>query len=187
MGELIPGAGYTHADLVARAEGWLYSFGCNIAFREFIACTPSGEIPDAIGWKGGQSILIECKASRADFLSDKKKLFRQEPELGLGCYRLYLCPPEVIQPKDLPEGWGLLWVRGKRIERKVGPKGNTFFQCPLKAFVRRSVHGEVAIMLSALRRLKIRGHFEEIYERDPRLVPAPAPDAEKIDLGGLAH
>ncbi len=167
MGDLFPGAGYSHADLVLRAEKWLYAFGCNVVFREFVAYTPSGEIPDAIGWKSGFSILIECKASRSDFLADKKKLFRKYPEHGIGSSRLYMCPPDIIQPEDLPEGWGLLWVRGKTVERVVAPKGNTFHRSPLKHFQERSMQGEVALLVSAVRRLKIRGHLDEIYEPMP--------------------
>ena len=114
------------------------------------------------------SILIECKASRSDFLADKRKAFRVNPEQGIGHVRLYMCPPDVIQVEDLPDGWGLLWVRGKTIERKVAPKGNSFFRMEeqgLGSFTERCLKGEVSLLLSALRRLQIRGHFDEIYER----------------------
>ena len=172
----LEGIGFSHADLVLRAEKWLKRFGCKIVFREFVAYTPYGEIPDAIGWKSGFSILIECKASRADFLSDKKKKFRQNPERGMGHVRLYMCEPSVINKDDLPDGWGLLWVRGKTVERIVAPKGNTFFGIEdygMKFFNDRSLKGEVNMLLSALRRLQIRGHFDEIYERMPICKPEP--------------
>ena len=160
----------SHKALVLAAEKWLCNFGCKITLREFCAYTPSGEIPDVIGWKNGCSILIECKSNRADFLSDKHKHFRKNPKLGIGMSRMYFCPPDIIMPKDLPEGWGLLWMRGKRVERKVAPKGNSFWPPPvgMKEFHERSLHGEVAMLISALRRLKIRGHLEEIYEWRPR-------------------
>ena len=68
----------THDQLVARAKHWLLNtYGCGFAFAELTACTNSGEIPDAIGFKYGHSILVECKTSRSDFLSDKKKTFRK--------------------------------------------------------------------------------------------------------------
>ena len=64
---------FTHAELVKRAEHWLMkTVGCSFCLTELT--TSAGEIPDAIGWKNGRSILIECKATRADFLSDKKKV-----------------------------------------------------------------------------------------------------------------
>ena len=54
---------------------------------------PSGEMPDAIGWKRGcHSVLVECKSSRADFLADREKPWRQKPENGAGCERFYLTP-----------------------------------------------------------------------------------------------
>lgn len=157
----------SHSELVLLAEKWLKAFGCSIVLREFVAQTPTGEIPDAIGWKSGWSVLIECKVSRADFLSDKNKPFRQVPENGMGYVRLYMCPPEIIQPEELPAGWGLLWVRGKTVERKVAPRGNTFFKMEehgVKAFRPWNTRSESMMLLSALRRLQLRGHFDEIYE-----------------------
>ena len=40
----------THARLVAKAVEWLRRYGCGIVLSEQ-ACV-SGEVPDAIGWKG---------------------------------------------------------------------------------------------------------------------------------------
>ncbi|KKK54365.1 hypothetical protein LCGC14_3085490, partial [marine sediment metagenome] len=65
------------------------------------------EIPDALGFASRKSTLIECKASRSDFLSDKKKSFRQKPDEGMGCLRYYLTPPGLVDPDELPENWGL--------------------------------------------------------------------------------
>lgn len=84
------------------------------------------EIPDAIGWlRSGVSLLVECKASRGDFLSDAVKPSRRsaksaglavpEPVVkgprkteGLGAYRFYFAPSGLLAPEELPEGWGLL-------------------------------------------------------------------------------
>jgi len=155
----------THTDLVLRAEKWLKTFGCAVTLRELVAFTSSGEIPDAIGWKGGFSILVECKASRSDFLADRKKIFRQNPEMGIGSTRLYMCPPEIIKKEDLPDGWGLLWVHEKRVERVVAPKGNCFgLDDGLKTFHDRSMQGEVALLLSALRRLGEHVDTELMYK-----------------------
>ena len=84
----------THAQLVEKAVQWLRAYRCGVVLSEQ-ACV-SGEMPDAIGWKRAyHSVLVECKISRADFLADRDKPFRQKQELGLGCERFYLTPPSV--------------------------------------------------------------------------------------------
>lgn len=83
--------------------------------------TDGFELPDVIGWNtSGTSWLIEVKASRADFLVDRKKVFRQEPSLGLGNFRWYAAPPGLVKPEEMPLGWGLLEVHPKtlRVLRK---------------------------------------------------------------------
>ena len=146
----------THTELVERAGKWLKSFGCSVVLCELTAATTHGEIPDAIGWKSGRSILIECKTSRADFLTDKKKPFRQHPEDGLGANRLYMCQEGLIQKDDLPVGWGLLWVSGKRVKRIVAPKGNYFpHDGDVATHYDRDRDGEIALLLSVIRRNKI--------------------------------
>src|SRR5262249_9121706 len=102
-----------------------------------------------IGWKRAcHSVLVECKISRADFLADRDKPFRQKPGLGLGCERFYLTPPGLLNEKDLPPGWGLLEVRKRKVE-----------------MVRRSARDlragdglsyEMNLLLSSLRRVEIR-------------------------------
>lgn len=110
-----------HAALSARGERWLRSVGCRVVLREpFKAAVYTGEQPDVIGWRDGLSILIECKVSRSDFLADRSKPFRKQPELGMGDFRLYLAPPGVLTADDMPEGWGLLVAHDRRIE-VVGP------------------------------------------------------------------
>lgn len=103
----------THSQLVASAAEWLRKYRCGIVLSEQ-ACV-SGEMPDAIGWKRAcHSVVVECKTSRADFLADQEKPFRQKPELGLGCERFYLTRAGLLQPKELPRGWGLLEsIKGK--------------------------------------------------------------------------
>ncbi len=151
-----------HHELVQRAERWLKkSVGCGFVLKELVSITM--ETPDAIGWKQGQSILVECKASRADFLSDKKKLFRRNPDRGMGMYRFYLCPPGVINLEDLPDKWGLLYCHPKKIEKVVGPKGNVWLNFPS---FEPNLQAEVLLMSSALRRVQIRGDLQKIYEQD---------------------
>ena len=152
----------THEELVKRAERWLMNtIGCSFCLTEFT--TIIGEIPDAIGFKNGQSILIECKATRADFLRDKKKRFRKRPELGVGKYRFYLCPPGLIKPYEPPEKWGLLYCRDRSVERVVAPRGNTFHKFPAFDF---NYKNEIQMLCSALRRVHIRGDLQKIYDRE---------------------
>ena len=95
----------THAQLVEKAVEWLRAYRCGVVLSEQ-ACV-SGEMPDAIGWKrASHSVLVECKISRADFLADRDKPFRQKQELGLGCERFYLTPPALLQPEGTAAGLG---------------------------------------------------------------------------------
>ena len=54
---------------------------------------------------------MEVKVSRSDFLADRKKPHRQQG--GVGSFRYYMCPEGLIDIKDLPHGWGLLWVNSR--------------------------------------------------------------------------
>jgi hypothetical protein len=109
-----------HADLVQTALKWLVgSCGCAFAVSELVSY--AGEIPDAIGFKSDRSIIVECKTSRSDFLADKDKPFRREPEKGLGDHRYFLCPEGIIKPDDELNGWGLLYLKNGKIRRIVCP------------------------------------------------------------------
>lgn len=73
------------------------------------------ESPDAIGFRsGGCSVLMEVKVSRADFLTDKKKPHRMDPTTGMGAYRFYVCPQDVIRVEDLPPKWGLFYFTPRK-------------------------------------------------------------------------
>lgn len=137
----------THAKLVFMAVGWLRRYRCGVVLSEQ-ACV-SGEMPDAIGWKKAcHSVLVECKASRPDFLADRDKPFRQKPETGVGCERYYLAPKGLIRIDELPVGWGLLEVCGREIE-KVRPSAKKL----------RSEIGfryEMNLLLASLRRVEVR-------------------------------
>jgi hypothetical protein len=137
----------THAQLVAQAVAWLRRYRCGVVLSEQ-ACA-SGEMPDAIGWKkASHSVLVECKVSRADFLADRSKAFRQKPEIGVGCERFYLSPAGLIRANELPAGWGLLECRDRKIE---------VIQRSAKNF--RTAVGfnyEMNLLLASLRRVEIR-------------------------------
>jgi hypothetical protein len=135
----------THADLVARATRWLRNTKkFHVVLSEI--GTDGHESPDAIGWdQYGQSWLIECKASRSDFLVDRKKLFRIYPDKGIGSFRVYAAPPGVIKPKDLPPKWGLVEVRAKTVKILRKPER---FEVPVWVHMR-----EKRLLMSAIRRL----------------------------------
>ncbi|WP_224962562.1 hypothetical protein [Geomonas subterranea] len=143
----------THAELVKIAERWLVSArGCGAVLTELVTLYP--EIPDAIGFRDGTTTLLECKASRADFLADAKKIFRRNPWMGMGTFRLYLCPTGIITPEDLPPKWGLIWVNEKgKARMQVGPKGNCWSSRHQEFFFgEKNVEAEQAILVSAVRR-----------------------------------
>ena len=100
-------ARFTHAELVELAKRYLNLNGYEVMLTE-----PGyrSELPDAIGFKSGYSCLIECKASRSDFLKDKKKPFRNGTTKGVGSERIYLTNPNVANVHDLPPKWKLMWA-----------------------------------------------------------------------------
>jgi hypothetical protein len=137
----------THAQLVDRAVRWLRSYRCDVVLSEQ-ACV-SGEMPDAIGWKqASHSVLVECKITRADFLADREKPFRQKPERGVGSERFYLTPPALIKLEELPTGWGLLEYRRGHIELLQPSAKN------LRTTV--GFRYEMNLLLSSLRRVEVR-------------------------------
>ena len=129
------------------AVDWLRRYRCGVVLSEQ-ACI-SGEMPDAIGWKKTcHSVLVECKVARADFLADREKPFRQNPQTGVGCERYYMAPKGLIRVEEIPAGWGLLEVGGREVEK-------------VKAAAKklRSEIGfgyEMNLLLASLRRVEVR-------------------------------
>jgi len=144
-----------HAFLVAKAVAWLRRYRCGVVLSEQ-ACI-SGEMPDAIGWKRAcHSVLVECKISRADFLADRNKPFRLNPQTGVGSERFYLVPKGLVRVEDLPPGWGLLEYRNREIEMLKASKKNL-----------RSDEGfrcEMNLLLASLRRVEIRIEPQTVTE-----------------------
>ena len=137
----------THAQMVERAVRWLRAYRCGVVLSEQ-ACA-SGEMPDAIGWKQAcHSVLVECKVTRADFLADREKPFRQKPQRGVGCERFYLTPPALIKLEELPTGWGLLEYR----------RGSIEMLHPSAKDLRTAVgfRYEMNLLLASLRRVEVR-------------------------------
>lgn len=140
----------THGVLVSRGFQYLkYGVGCSVVFKERSASV--SETPDVLGFRYGKcSYLIECKASRSDFLEDKKKWFRRYPQSGMGLERYFMTPIGMLTPDELPEGWGLIEVYPKeRGSRRIRVAKDS------KQFEERSVINELSYVLSAIRRIEI--------------------------------
>lgn len=102
--------------------------GCHFTVIE-PACY--GENPDVFGVRHGTfgsyehngviyptgydvgTVVLEAKTSRSDFLADRKKPHRMQPDTGMGKWRYYICPTDLIKPNELPEKWGLIYVNGR--------------------------------------------------------------------------
>jgi Holliday junction resolvase len=145
----------THAELVELGRNWLIRpfyttapyghYGCSVVLTELSAATYGAEIPDVLGFCPNKSVLIECKASLADFRADQKKPFRIVGENALGLLRWYLAPRGLIPIEEIPGKWGLLEVlQGRSIiaTKKAEPQS-------------RGYESEMACLLSLLRRLNI--------------------------------
>ena len=148
-----------HDQLVLRAERWLISQGCGFAIRAPFKSWVS-EQPDAIGWRESVSLLVEVKVSRSDFLADNKKATRAEPGTGMGNWRFYFCPPQLILIDEVPEGWGLIWASPNKVIQTFGVPSNTnWFKFPFVA----NESAEKIFLASALRRYAKNGRLAEIY------------------------
>ncbi|EAM7060033.1 hypothetical protein E3H06_25810 [Salmonella enterica] len=155
----------SHDELCVIACNFLRIEGFKVAFHDrFRPKTQYGERPDAIGFRGGVSCLIEVKCSRSDLRADMKKRFRVAPEKGMGDWRFYLSEPGIIEVSDLPDGWGLLHVIDGQVRNIHGWKGNTMWLRREKKPFKANKLAECTYMYSALRRLDIRGYFNEIYQ-----------------------
>jgi len=143
---------WTHKKLVRRMATWLKNTKRMTVVMSELA-TRNSETPDVIGWiSGAASTLIECKVSRADFLADKKKLFRRYEERGMGDKRYIAAPKGLLRAEEMPDGWGLLEVDHYVRESKI-PE--------LKEASKRN---ECVMLMSALRRLEISTAVYVVHE-----------------------
>ena len=141
-------------------------------------CWMSAEIPDAIGWWGGWTFLIECKVTRSDFKADAKKDFRVRPEWGAGDFRYYMTTgPDIISEDDLPDGWGLLHLteRGRVMVKRHAERQE-----------QKSLHTENHLVIAAMRRVifspEIRGlHINLSVQGRDRVKTSMIVTQEPID------
>lgn len=145
----------THDELVLKA-GWY--------LRKRIRCYPvlmeacygnSREQPDAIGWRDRTSYVIECKASRTDFLSDGNKPHR---EYGMGSYRYYMAPHGIIHADEIPDGWGYLEVRGK------SQRVYEVLEAGRRRLTEEALYNELALCRGALTNVQLRDRGFQLSE-----------------------
>ncbi len=143
-----------HAELIEAARLWLTkprrrrttgNRGASSVIVVTDLTTEAAETPDAIGWQSSNSTLIECKASRSDFLADKKKHFRIHPDMGMGDLRYFCTPPGLVEKDEVPSRWGLIEVKHDGSARVV--KESEKFQSNKAA--------EVTMLISLLCRLRV--------------------------------
>jgi hypothetical protein len=133
-----------HSEMCTRAVAWLKStMRCGVVLSELAVGV---EVPDAIGWKSSGSFLVECKVTRKDFLSDRDKRFRRYPEEGLGQFRYFMVPDGIVSPEEVPDRWGLLYLRNGRVCLIKKPE----------AFKRYARQAEILLLAAALRRTQRR-------------------------------
>jgi hypothetical protein len=115
----------THDDIADFGAKRIRTMGYQFSCSNMTSAT-HGEQPDVLGISAyGESILLEAKVSKSDFLADKKKPWRKNPEMGIGDYRVYLTPKGLLKPEEIPYGWMLWEVHGKNKPMLKVIKGKT--------------------------------------------------------------
>lgn len=139
----------THADLVRRAVRWLRSHHrCGTVFAEMQTMY---EFPDAIGWRGHFSRVVEVKVSRADFFADRSKPHASHAEAGMGAQRWYLAPEGLVRADEVPAWCGLAYATSRRIVVvKEAPDREVY-----------NFRGETRMLLSAVCRFAVGSRFDE--------------------------
>src|SRR5262249_44648967 len=136
---------------------------CRFILTEF-RCAFFSEQPDAIGYKGLVSVLIECKTSRSDFFADKKKRGARHG-MKMGAYRVFMTPPRLLPLEDLPKRWGLLELHGSKVRQLRNPMrdGTPRFEHP-----ERCLDAEMAILLSAAQAVSatMKRNIREMVEQE---------------------
>ncbi|NDW19458.1 hypothetical protein D0T53_11135 [Dysgonomonas sp. 216] len=110
----------THHNLCCIAAKWLQGrWSKSKPYADYATVelvTQGWENTDVFGWNCQYSTMIEIKVSRSDFLKDKDKKCRVDWYGSVGNYKYYCCPEGVIKENDLPDKWGLLYVKDGKVE-----------------------------------------------------------------------
>jgi hypothetical protein len=126
----------------------------------------ANSIPDVIGMNHHHTAVIECKISRADYLSDSKKGHRHYL-FQLGNYRYYLVPVGLISSSEVNGGWGLLYCHPYKITIE---KESDYFP------IEQTRPQEYQVMYSIIRRLTSFDGHDKTLEilRFGTSLPAPS-------------
>lgn len=112
-----------HYDLCCKAAQWLKKTQEPLEGAwKYIAVdlnVIAAECPDVWAFNGALTCLIEVKTTKADFLADRKKIWRKDLTRQAGNFRYYLTPKGMLNLEDLSHGWGLLEWDGMEIVKKV--------------------------------------------------------------------
>lgn len=144
----------THDALCVAAARWLHRHHDNCNIPNCFLCavdvsfwTIYKERPDVVGFSSSAPpVLIEVKTSTSDFKADADKLVRKYPDRGIGAFRFYCTPENLIKKDTLPPGWGLLeYADGKMSIIKESGYFEHSFMCEQKLLLsilrREGVHG----------------------------------------------
>lgn len=159
----------THSEIVEAAYRWVLSgTKCKVALKEPKAIMDTryagAEEPDVIAFGPyGQSVVIECKVSRQDYLADNDKTFRRNPELGMGRQRYYCCPENLIKKDELPRGWGLVYVSPENNRAYIAYDPDDE-EPEIKRRFERDIQREIAVMYHALKKMSFLGCLDRLYE-----------------------
>lgn len=150
----------THREVINRSATWLMNQTSAKWRAMIILCEPTSyistygtEFPDVLGIDGEKSVNIEVKVSRSDFFNDKNK-YHNHP---LGHYKIYACPTGLINPDEIPEKWGLLYINkrgGKLIKEPNAFTENVASFAPILANIFLNAVMDGAITSEHLRRPK---------------------------------
>jgi hypothetical protein len=140
--------GPIHKKLKAIGMQFLKSKVTDISARE-VKYRNMRSIADVVGIniKRREIRIIEVKASRADYIRDKKLLELDNSYYKHCNYFYIMCPVDIIQLDDVPKEYGLLWVNleTNEIEIKRNPKKytgrlKTMFDTSLKNAVKANTN-----------------------------------------------
>lgn len=142
----------THKECVVAAAAYMHR-KANVVLPEFF--THNAELPDVLAFDMRLSYMIECKVTRADFRKDAKKSFRINPNSGMGDYRYYCCPKDLIKPEELPYGWGLLYAY---------PSGAIRMQREATKFFKKDINSEYDALFYYARRAYYAGVHQAVLD-----------------------
>ena len=122
-------------------EDLTHSELCQLTAKKFMKeialieykCQMLNEEPDVLVFDSySDTTLYEIKMSKNDFWKDWNKPFRiycksvyhrnrlviDTLDYSIGRLRYYVCPADLIQIDELPQGWGLIWYKNNRFYLK---------------------------------------------------------------------